>query len=342
MNSYQNFSDLGPEERLKIIWRFIEQRIPILLLGPAGSGKSYMGFRIMRKFIETYLDPDTRIVSLREIDELETGSLGEIKALYVSGSANVTKLDLLGGRTLYKGEYVRRTGILQKMMKNGGIIFLDEVTSLPPQFTILLNEIIDNIYKGTAHENFYIFFAGNPSYYLGANELPDALLERLTLIWFDHYPLEVEVEIVIKMIKNKKLRINCDSEEFEVFVRYIVSLLRMIRKTLQKEQENIPISVRSMYLAVLNTLNHRNKGSIEIKDKDKTAIYYILKGKTPENLTEVAEDQQVEKLIKFMRENRINWNHIKAGIQSLGILSKVTRNELLDEIISLIPSKNKK
>jgi len=334
-----NFSQLGPTERTELLWGYVEKRLPLLLLGPAGSGKSYIGLKLMQRFIDIYFN-GARIVWLREIDEMSSlGENEEIKALYVSGSANVTKLDLLGGRVLLGGQYVRKPGFLQKMIEKGGIVFLDEVTSLPPQFTILLNEIIDSIYRGEANENFYIFFAGNPSNYLGANELPDALLERLVSIWFDYYPIQNEIEIVIDMVKKNFGEDPMFNEKgFYFLVQYIVSILREIREELNNVGEICPISVRSMMLAVTSVIMlSKTTQRMDPSGFSRTAVYKALQGLLPDNLVEVWNSDIINELYSFMERYKIGWNHVKDAVKNLGILSKYVNTKEIQEIISRIP-----
>ncbi|MGY5875119.1 MAG: AAA family ATPase [Candidatus Thorarchaeota archaeon] len=129
-------TSLGISQRFDVIYSFAEKRTPLLLLGPAGSGKSYLGMNLMRKFCSERFN-GSEVIRLGELDD-ESLRNKDIKALYIAGSANVTRLDVLGGRTLDEGSYVRRPGILQKLIETGGIVFLDELSSLPPQFNILL------------------------------------------------------------------------------------------------------------------------------------------------------------------------------------------------------------
>ena len=332
------FNQLSPDERLDVLWSYVEERIPLYLVGPAGSGKSFIGLELMRRFSEKYLRGE-RIVWLREIDEASVQGGYTTRALYVSGSANITKLDLLGGRILLGGQYIRKPGLLNEMVKHGGIVFLDEITSLPPQFTVLLNEIIDMMYRGESHENFYIFFAGNPYYYLGTNELPDSLLERVVSIWFDYYNFKDELKIAMEIVK-KKLGDNLLFKErgFQLLAEYIVSVLRMIRKSLNEAGENCPISVRSMATAIIGTIIlSRTMGYKESSGYSRASIYRSLRGNLPDNLAEVWSDDAIAELFDFMEKYGLSWRHVNEAVRNLGIFQKVTDKRVLENALAQIP-----
>ncbi len=332
-------TNMSPNERFEILWSFVEKRIPVFMVGPAGSGKSYVGLQIMRRYLEVYYN-GSKIINLRDIDEFKQDIREiDIKALYVAGSANVTKLDLLGGRLLIGGQYLRKPGHLKRMIDEGGIVFIDELTSLPPQFTILLNEMIDSIFNKSAHENFYIFFAGNPSTYVGANEIPDSLLERVAGIWFDYYPLEDEVKIVYSMLNASKNYQDITTDpDFMVFLEFIVAFLRSLRRNLEYSGEICPISVRSMYLAVNSILSFRGRVQPKIEvDRARASVYQIISGDLPDNLVEIWKNRKIDALFRFMKNHQIGWNHIREGIISLGILSKFIGSPQIEDILSRFP-----
>ncbi len=332
------FNELSPEERFNVLWSYVESRIPLYLIGPAGSGKSFIGLELMRRFSEKYLGGE-RIIWLREIDEASVQGGYGTRALYVSGSANITKLDLLGGRILLGGQYMRKPGILNEMVKNGGIVFLDEITSLPPQFTVLLNEIIDMMYRGESHEDFYIFFAGNPYYYLGTNELPDSLLERVVSIWFDYYSFKDELNIALKIVKSKLGDITLIRERgFQLLAEYIVSVLRMIRKSLNEAGENCPISVRSMATAIIGTIIlSRTTSYQDSSGYSRASIYQSLRGNLPDNLAEVWSDDAIAELFNFMERYGLSWRHVNEAVRNLGVFQKVTDKRVLENALAQIP-----
>ncbi len=334
-------TDLSMKERFRLIWSLVEKRIPLFLLGPAGSGKSYIGMMIMKMFAKQYLE-SAEIVRLNEMEEVDIIS-SEIKALYIAGSANVTKLDLLGGRTLEEGSYVRRKGVIPKMIKNGGIIFLDEVTSLPPQFNILLNELIDRLINRTCHPDFYIMFAGNPKSYLGANELPDSTLERLTTLWFDYYTYDDEVNVLDAMIQ----KIYQDGDEifnpkdgYMAFLRFITGLIRRLREDPTLGQINLPLSVRSMLNLFQNVHNFsvmNPKIEIEISTLERLGLYQTIKRRMPKNLLDGWNEKSIEDLIDYMAKHKITWGDIRKSIASLGVIQKLRGTQAYELIVSLVP-----
>ncbi len=329
------------KDRFRLIWNLVEKRIPLFMLGPAGSGKSYMGMMILKLYAKQYLN-SAEIIRLNEMEESDIAGL-DIKALYVAGSANVTKLDLLGGRTLENGSYIRRPGIISKMIKNGGIIFLDEVTSLPPQFNILLNELIDRLINRTCNPNFYILFAGNPKRYLGANELPDSTLERLTTLWFDYYTFDDEVEVLDSMIKRvykNDSEIMKPAEGYMSFLNFIVGLVRRLRTDPTLGQINIPLSVRSMFNIFQNAHNFAEMNpelKIEISTLERLGLYQTLKRRMPRNLLDGWNEQSIEDLINYMAKHKISWGNIRNALESLGIIQKLRDTQAYEMILSLIP-----
>ncbi len=333
---------LGISERFDIIYSFVEKRIPILLLGPAGSGKSYLGMNLMKKFSKERFS-GTEVIRLGELDDDSLRSK-DIKALYIAGSANVTRLDVLGGRTLDEGSYVRRPGILQKMIETGGVVFLDELSSLPPQFNILLNEIIDRIINRETHPDFYMFFAGNPGTYLGANDLPDATAERLVTLYFGYYPFADEVHIVKEMIRNgASLQSDfiAPQEGFDAFVRFSVGLVRKMRNTAVGEEE-IPLSVRSIFMLVttaltLASLHPKNPTSSSLGSPERIGIYKTLEDRMPGTMTEGMESISVEILIQYMADHGVNWNVMRHAIDSLGSIQRIRGSSVYEAFTSVVP-----
>ena len=336
-------TQLGVQGRLKMITSLVDARVPLLLLGPAGSGKSYLGMMVMRGFSHKHL-ADAPLQRLGELDD-PTLQSGNIRALYIAGSSNVTRLDVLGGRTLESGSYTRRPGVLQLMMQQGGIVFLDEVSSLPPQFNILLNEIVDRIINRDCHPNFYMFFAANPGTYLGANELPDSTAERLVTLWFDYYQFEDEVQIVKHMLQRSfppDSEIFTPPEGFDAFVRFTTGLVQRMRRSISGEEE-IPLSVRSISMLATTAIRLGSitpgtgttspQGTVEA-----LGVYQKLQGKLPRSMTEGLKSTEVDNLVKYMTARGIDWAILRKSIGSLGIIQRVRGSSFYEAFMSVVPT----
>lgn len=154
----------------------IKHDIPVYLVGPAGTGKSYT-----LKVLATELGLD--FYSTNAIQDVYTGLKGFIDA----------------NGTYHETEFY-------KAFVNGGVFLIDEMDASIPEALTTINTAIANRYfefpngRVEAHENFRIVAAGN-TYGNGADELytgrmvlDSASLDRFTVIDFD-YDSRVELTI---------------------------------------------------------------------------------------------------------------------------------------------------
>ncbi len=160
-------------------------RLPILLKGPTGCGK-------------------TRFV------EYMTYWLGKemgfsLPLITVACHEDLTGSDLVG-RYLLKGEEtIWVDGPLARAVKNGGICYLDEIVEARKDTTVLIHPLADHRRilpvekKGQileAHENFLLVISYNPGYQSVLKNLKHSTRQRFVAIEF-HYPSrEKEAEII--------------------------------------------------------------------------------------------------------------------------------------------------
>ena len=161
--THKNFEDI-----LKIV----EVNIPIMLVGPAGSGKNHT---------------------------LEQVAKGMNLDFYFTNA--VTQEFKLTGFIDASGTYQETQ--FYKAFKNGGLFFLDEVDASSPDALVIINAALANGYfdfpKGRieAHPNFRVVAAANTfgtgadMVYVGRNVLDGATLDRFVVVEFD-YDNEVE------------------------------------------------------------------------------------------------------------------------------------------------------
>lgn len=169
------------------------QRIPVLLKGPTGAGKTrfveYMSWRLAR--------PYTRI----------SGGEGGHKTPLVTVACHedLTASDLVG-RYLLDTEGTRWVdGPLTRAVKVGAICYLDEVVEARKDTTVLIHPLTD--YRRLlpieklgqvieAAEGFLLVISYNPGYQSALKDLKHSTRQRFISIEFGYPPKEQEAEII--------------------------------------------------------------------------------------------------------------------------------------------------
>jgi nitric oxide reductase NorQ protein len=161
-----------------------QQKLPLLLKGPTGTGKS--------RFIEYMahsFDKELITVSCHE----ETSST-----------------DLIGRYIIKGAETVWLDGPLTTAVKTGAILYLDEIAEARPDVLVAIHSLTDHrrelfidklglVVK--AHENFMLVASFNPGYQKGFKELKPSTRQRFIAMSFGYANEKVEKEIIIKETK---------------------------------------------------------------------------------------------------------------------------------------------
>ena len=162
-----------------------EARLPVLLKGPTGCGKT--------RFIEymTYRLGNDMGVALPLIT--------------VACHEDLTGSDLVGRYLLKGGETIWIDGPLARAVKNGAICYLDEIVEARKDTTVLIHPLADHRRilpvekKGQvieAHENFLLVISYNPGYQSILKNLKHSTRQRFVAIEFQYPPREMEAEII--------------------------------------------------------------------------------------------------------------------------------------------------
>ncbi len=172
-------------DEVEIFTSAYRSRLPVLLKGPTGCGKS--------RFVE--------FMTYRLGKELGLS----IPLITVACHEDLTGSDLVG-RYLLKGEETFWVdGPLARAVKNGAICYLDEIVEARKDTTVLIHPLAD--YRRIlpiekrgeileAHENFLLVISYNPGYQSVLKNLKHSTRQRFVAIDF-HYPVkEVEARII--------------------------------------------------------------------------------------------------------------------------------------------------
>jgi nitric oxide reductase NorQ protein len=194
---------VGDEEEL--FRAAFEQKIPVLLKGPTGCGKTrfveYMAFKLGR--------PLTVVKDAGKSSALGANGAGVeeggLPVVTVACHEDLTASDLVG-RYLLEGESTRwMDGPLTRAVKRGAICYLDEVVEARKDTTVLIHPLTD--YRRLlpieklgqvieAQEGFLLVISYNPGYQSALKDLKHSTRQRFIAIDFTYPPRETEARII--------------------------------------------------------------------------------------------------------------------------------------------------
>ena len=179
------------------------QKIPVLLKGPTGCGKTrfveYMSYKLGR--------PVTKVKG-------RAGGGGDMPAdsdgshlplVTIACHEDLTASDLVG-RYLLEGEStVWIDGPLTRAVKAGGICYLDEIVEARKDTTVLIHPLTDHRRilpmekRGElleAADGFLLVLSYNPGYQSALKDLKHSTRQRFVAIEFNSPPRDIEAQIV--------------------------------------------------------------------------------------------------------------------------------------------------
>ena len=170
------------------------QKIPVLLKGPTGCGKTrfveYMAYRLSQ--------PPAQAGD-------KTNGHHKVPLVTVACHEDLTGSDLVG-RYLIEATGTRwLDGPLSRAVKSGGICYLDEVVEARKDTTVLIHPLTDHRRilpvekRGTlmeAHPGFLLVISYNPGYQSAMKDLKHSTRQRFIAIEFDYPPPEIESKII--------------------------------------------------------------------------------------------------------------------------------------------------
>ncbi len=162
-------------------------RLPILLKGPTGCGKTrfveHMTWRLYR----------------------ETANPLEVPLITVSCHEDLTATDMVGRYLLKGDETVWTDGPLTRAVRSGAICYLDEIVEARKDTTVLIHSLTDHrrilpIDKTgelvQAHPEFLLVISYNPGYQSVLKDLKPSTRQRFVSLEFDYPEVETEAQII--------------------------------------------------------------------------------------------------------------------------------------------------
>lgn len=169
-----------------------EQRLPVLLKGPTGCGKTrfveYMAYRLYKGEGAT---PHQQSLEY----PLQTVACHE----------DLSATDLVGRFLLQGDDTVWQDGPLTRAVKDGAICYLDEIVEARKDSTVLIHSLTDHrrilpIEKQgiilDAHPDFLLVISYNPGYQNVLKDLKTSTRQRFIAIDFDYPNEDMEAEII--------------------------------------------------------------------------------------------------------------------------------------------------
>lgn len=166
-------------EECAVFGQAFAQRLPLLLKGPTGCGKS--------RFVEAM-----------------AAELGR-PLITVACHDETTAADLLGRWLVQGGDTVWQDGPVTRAVRQGAILYLDEVAEAREDVVVVLHPLADHRRELlldrhdevlAAAEGFMLVASFNPGYQSGLKEMKPSTRQRFLTLAFDYPPPTVEAEII--------------------------------------------------------------------------------------------------------------------------------------------------
>ena len=166
---------------LGVLGKAFETKLFVLIIGPKGTGKT----TLVRKFASQMK-----------------------KELYsVNFSLRTRESHLIGTKTLEKGQVNFVEGILVRSMRDGNMLYLDELNAAEADVLLRLDEALDDRRQLVLKEaegqivnaaaDWFVIATINPLSHVGTKELPPQLLSRFPVrLKLEYPPEDIELQII--------------------------------------------------------------------------------------------------------------------------------------------------
>ena len=188
-------------DEIELFTAAYRQHIPVLLKGPTGCGKTrfveFMAWQLGRP-MATVMEKGGKKEELKE---------GEVRVPLVTIACHedLTASDLVGRYLLDANGTRWIDGPMTRAVKNGAILYLDEVVEARKDTTVLIHPLTDHrrilpIEKTgsivEADDRFLLCVSYNPGYQSALKDLKHSTRQRFISIEFYYPPADIETEII--------------------------------------------------------------------------------------------------------------------------------------------------
>ncbi|HCE54945.1 MAG TPA: AAA family ATPase [Lutibacter sp.] len=172
------YQAIGKE--IEVFEHAFKNKIPFLLKGPTGTGKS--------RFIE---------FMAHKLDK---------KLITISCHEETSSTDLIGRFIIKGAETIWLDGPLTTAIKEGAIIYLDEIAEARPDVIVAIHSLTDHRRElfidklgetVKAHSDFMLVASFNPGYQKGFKELKPSTRQRFIATSFAYPEAKIEAEIIV-------------------------------------------------------------------------------------------------------------------------------------------------
>jgi len=171
----------------EIIDTAFEKGLFVIIIGPKGTGKTTL----------------VREYAIRKSKNLQS----------INFSLRTRESHLVGTKSLTDGNIGFDEGILVKSMKEGNILYLDEINAAEADVLLRLDEALDDrrqlVLKESsgevikAKDSWFVISTINPLTHVGTKELPPQILSRFPVrVRLDYPPEDIEYQIIKRHVKN--------------------------------------------------------------------------------------------------------------------------------------------
>jgi len=171
----------------EIIDSAFQKGLFVIIIGPKGTGKTTL----------------VREYAMRKSKNLQS----------INFSLRTRESHLVGSKTLLDGNIGFDEGILVESMKEGSILYLDEINAAEADVLLRLDEALDDrrqlILKESggeiikAKDSWFVVSTINPLTHVGTKELPPQILSRFPVrVRLDYPPEDIEYQIIKRHVKN--------------------------------------------------------------------------------------------------------------------------------------------